>query len=177
MSAPRLFRRKDMIELGSGLLAGEQWWLLYDPVGEASRAEDHAPSGPIVWLYVGDSGHGKPLALNPLSGSLGRPALFYRGNTYSTAHVYGKVAFGFDRVQLDCDTGPTVEAIVVECTDYLPYNHYIGEVVSRVIRVSATGTDGQTATMDRDWYEDLAQFAAGWAWALPPHYSQLVSSA
>ena len=124
---------------------------MYDPVGRVSRAEDIAPSGPRVWLYVGNSGHGKPVALNPLSGSLGRPALVYRGSAYSIAHVFGKVAFGFDRVQLDCDKGPTVEAIVVECADYLPYNHYIGEVVSRVTRVIATGPDGRTATMDRDW--------------------------
>jgi hypothetical protein len=104
-----------------------------------------------VWLYVGNNGNGNPIALIPLSGSLGRPALVYRGNAYSTAHVYGKVAFGFDQVQLDCDKGPTVEAIVVECADYLPYNHYIGEVLTRVTRVSATGPDGRTATMDRDW--------------------------
>jgi hypothetical protein len=151
MSAPHLFRRKDMIELGSGLIGEEQWWLMYDPIGQASRAEDHAASGPIVWVYVGDDGGGTPVELNPLSGSLGRPALFYRSNGFSTAHVYGKVAFGLDRVQLDCDKGPTVEAVVVECADYLPYNYYVGEVVSRVTRVSATGPDGQAATMDRDW--------------------------
>ena len=46
------------------------------------------------------------------------------------------MAIGFDRVQLDCDKGPTVEAVVVQCAGHLPWNYYVGEVASRVTRVN-----------------------------------------
>jgi hypothetical protein len=98
-------------------------------------------------LRVGNSGGGRPVALDPLSGSLGRWILVYQGG--SNAYIFGKVAAGFDQVRIDCDKGPTIEAITVDCADYLPYNHYVGEVVSRVTRVSATGPDGQTATIEQ----------------------------
>ena len=87
------------------------------------------------------------MALDPLSGPLGRWILVYQGG--SNAYVFGKVAVGFDQVRIDCDKGPNVEAIVVDCADHLPYNHYVGAVTSRVTRVSATGPDGHTATMER----------------------------
>jgi hypothetical protein len=56
------------------------------------------------------------------------------------------VVFGFDRVQLHCADLKTVEAEVVDCADYLPFNHYVAKVASRVTRVIATGPDGRTPT-------------------------------
>lgn len=40
---------------------------------------------------------------------------------YSTAYVFGEVAIGFDRVLLQCTKGPTVDAVVVNCADHLPF--------------------------------------------------------
>lgn len=137
-----------MIELGSGLFGEEPWQLMYDPVGPFPGDENVISAGPMVMLYVGNDGSGRPTALDPLAG-LGGWTLFRRDG-YSTAYVFGKVAFGFDRVQLDCAQGPTVDALVVDCADHLPFNHYVGEIASRVVRVSATGPDGRTSTMSRD---------------------------
>lgn len=67
----------------------------------------------------------------------------------STAYAFGKVAFGFDRVQLDCAKGRTVKATVVDCADHLTINHYVGEIASRVVRVSATRPDGRTSERSR----------------------------
>jgi hypothetical protein len=88
------------------------------------------------------------LARAALFGTLGRPHLAVPSG-HSTAHVFGEVALGFDRVQLVCAKGPGVEAVVVDCADHLPFNYYVAEIVSRVIRVSATGPDGRTA--DREF--------------------------
>ena len=81
---------------------------------------------------------------------------WYRKGWWLIVHRSGRVplicrrrTFGFDRVQHDCYKGPAVDAIVVECADYLPYDHYIGEVISRVTWMSATGPDGRTAIMER----------------------------
>jgi hypothetical protein len=105
--------RNVMIELGSGHFGADQWWLMYDPEGFAP-GNDHLPSGPIVALYVGSSGGGRPVEQDPLAGSLGRSILVVR-DPQSTAYAFGKVAFGFDQVQLDCAKGRRVEARVVDC--------------------------------------------------------------
>jgi hypothetical protein len=136
-----------MIELGSGRFGADQWRLMYDPEG-FPPGDDHLASGPIVSLYVGSSGGGRPVELDPLTGSLGRSILVVRDPTV-TAYAFGKVAFGFDRVQLDCAKGQTVDAIVVDCADHLPFNHYVGEIASRVVLVSATGPDGRTAEREQ----------------------------
>jgi hypothetical protein len=39
---------------------------------------------------------------------------------------------------------------VIECAEHLPFNFYVGEVISRVDRVMASGPDGLTATWARD---------------------------
>ena len=120
---------------------------MYDPEGPVPPNAHHI-TGPTVMLYVGDSGGGRPVALDPLSGSLGRWDLVYQGG--ANAYIYGKVAVGFDQVRIDCEAGPSVEAIVVDCTDHLPYSHYVGEVLSRVSRVTATGPDGQIAMVEQE---------------------------
>lgn len=119
---------------------------MYDPEGIDPPDEDHLPSGPMVMLYVGSHGGGGPIEFNPLSGSLGRSDLLVR-DLRSPAHAFGKVAFGFDHVQLDCAKGPTVDAVVVDCDEQLPFNYYVGEITSRVVRVSATGPGGRTASL------------------------------
>ena len=96
-------------------------------------------------LHVGHrGGSGRPLARPTFSGPLVRPHLA-AWSGYSTAHVFGEVTPGFDRVQLDCAQGPTVEAVLVDCADHLPFNYYLAEVLSRVVRVIGTGPDGLTA--------------------------------
>jgi hypothetical protein len=100
---PRLFR-SDLIELGSGHFGADQWFLMYDRVGSDPPDEDHLPSGPEVMLYVGSHGGGGPIG-GPLSGLLGRSGLLVL-DLDSPAYASGKVAFGFDRVQLDCAKGP-----------------------------------------------------------------------
>jgi hypothetical protein len=52
-------------------------------------------------------------------------------------------------VQLDCAEGPTVDAVIVDCAEHLPFNYYVGEVASRVVRVSATGPGGRTASLEQ----------------------------
>jgi hypothetical protein len=135
------------IELGSGRFGADQWWLMYDPDGTDPPDEDHLPSGPMVTLYVEDRGSGGPI--NPLSGSLGRAGLLVR-NLHSTAFAFGNVAFGFDHVHLDCAKGPTVDAVIVDCAQYLPFDYYVGEVASRVVRVRASGPDGRTVALEQD---------------------------
>ncbi len=103
----------------------------------------------MVMLYVRNRGGGGPITVRPLSGSLDRSGLLVH-DLHSTAHAYGQVAFGFDRVQLDCAKSPTVDAVVVDCADHLPFNYYVAEVASRVVRVRATGPDDRTATLEQD---------------------------
>ncbi len=165
MFDPRHFRN-DYIELGSGQFGADQWSLMYDPVGIDPPDDDHLPSGPVVRLYIGRAvlrrretesygplvrerarGGGGPI--KPLSGSLGRSGLLVR-DLHSTAHAFGQVAFGFDRVRLDCAKGPTVDAVVVDCANHPSFNYYVGEVASRVVRVRATGPDGRTAALEQD---------------------------
>jgi hypothetical protein len=119
---------------------------MYDPEGPVPPDEHHI-TGPMVGLFFEEGGSARPLARDPLvPGSLGRPELVFFGG--STAYYFGAVAFGFDWVQLDCADKQTVEAQMVDCADYLPFNHYVAKVASRVARVTATGPDGRTATRE-----------------------------
>jgi hypothetical protein len=139
-------RSKDWIELGSGQSGSKKWRLMYDPVGPFPR-DGHHITGPGVGLFFDDGrGGGRPLARVPLQGSLGRPEIVFFGG--STAYYFGPVAFGFDRVQLDSADEETVAAQVIDCADYLPFNHYVANVASRVVRVTATSPDGRTATRE-----------------------------
>jgi hypothetical protein len=122
---------------------------MYDPVGLPPPDEDTEPSGPMILLYIRNHGFGGRLLQEALPDSLGRPYLGVQSG-YATAHVFGEVAFGFDRVKLDCAKGPTVNAVVVDCADHLPFNYYVAEVVSRVDRVSATSPDGRAAERELD---------------------------
>jgi hypothetical protein len=134
------------IELGSGQFGSEQWRLMYDPVGPVPPDEHHI-TGPEVMLYSRDGGSGRPVPRKPLAGSLGCPHLDVR-SFYSTAYLFGEVAVGFDRVQVHCARGPTVDALVIDCTDHLPFNYYVAEIISRWLRITATGPDGRTADME-----------------------------
>jgi hypothetical protein len=119
---------------------------MYNPEGIDPPDDDHLPSGPMVRLYVTSPVLRRPQAerygprihervrgcggpITALSGFLGRSGLLVR-DLHSTAHAFGPVAFGFDRVQLDCAKGPTVDAVVVDCADRLPFNYYVGEVAN-----------------------------------------------
>jgi hypothetical protein len=136
------------VELGSGHFDSDQWWLVYDPEGPESPDEHHIRE-PVITLYAARGGFGRPPARRPLSGSLGRPALGLSSD-HTTARVFGEVDFGFHGVSLQCLTGPIVEAVVVDCADHLPFNYYVAEVTSRVMRITATGPDGRTATWERE---------------------------
>ena len=73
-------------------------------------------------LYSRDGGSCRPVPRKPLAGSLGCRHLDVR---YSTAYLFGEVAFGFDRVQVHCAKGPTVDALIIDCADHLPFNYYV----------------------------------------------------
>lgn len=137
---------KDWIELGSGLFSSEKWRLMYDPMGPVARDEHHITRPGVFLLFDDGGGGGRPLARVPLQGSLGRPEIVFSGG--STAYYFGPVAFGFDRVRLECADEMTVEAQVVDCADYMPFSHYVAKVASRVAGVTATGPDGGTATRE-----------------------------
>jgi hypothetical protein len=144
---PRLFG-PNLIELGSGHFGLEHWRLVYDPVGPPPPDEHHI-HGPMVILYVGQRYGGSRLPRAPLPGSLSHPDLFVRSLDIP-AYVYGAVDFGFNQVHVHGLKGPPVEATVIECAEHLPFNFYVGEVISRVDRVMASGPDGLTATWARD---------------------------
>lgn len=140
--------RGDKIELGSGLLGSGHWRLTCHRDGP-TPPDDHHISKPLVVLHIDDrGGFGRPVPAEARPGSLGQMTMGVVDG-YSTAHVFGEVAFGFDRVQVDCVGGPSVEAVIVDCSAHLPFNYYVAEVGRRVAQVTATGPSGITATKEQ----------------------------
>jgi hypothetical protein len=142
--------RRQWIELGSGNFGTEDWFLVYAPEPWPPPDEHHISSPTVALQIAGKGANGRPPGLGWNSGPLGRLHLCVRTLNPPRAHIFGEVDYRFDRVNIHCLEGSAVEAVVVDCRAHLPFNYYVAPVSSQVLRVTASGPEGQMATRDRD---------------------------
>ena len=62
--------------------------------------------------------------------------------------VYGEVHDRFARVMIECEDGSEVDALLVNCSEKLGFNMYVGLTQEEPLKVVATATTGERVTGD-----------------------------
>lgn len=62
--------------------------------------------------------------------------------------VYGEIHDRFDRVAIKCASGAEVDAVLVNCSETLGFNIYVGNAPEEPVNLVATTTSGERVTRD-----------------------------